>query len=317
MTHTSIVMPSTLFSRLPEAVRDALACPQCGGALVIGNAGLLCEDCQAAFTDTSDKSIDLRIRTPKMYQVEYEVGGELIEKGFEFAPIQPQPDPPVDFSQTHPPWHLSRALLTYFPKARSTNSIALDLGCGTGLHREVCERAGFVWAGLDYGNPLAPILGDGHALPFRSASVEFVVSLAVLEHIRYPSVVAQEVMRILQPGGYYIGTVSFLEPFHGDSYYHHTHLGTYNTLRSAGFEVVRVGPTPHWSGLRAQAKMSLFPRMPEVLAVALVWPLDVLHRLWWRAGRMFSPRATESLRRLSNAGSFEFVARKPTRTHAS
>ncbi len=148
-------------------------------------------------------------------------------------------------------------------------------------------------------------------LPFRSTSVEFVVSLAVLEHLRYPSVVAREVMRILKPGGHYIGTVSFLEPFHGDSYYHHTHLGTFNTLHSAGFEVIRVAPTPHWSGLRAQATMSLFPRLPGPLAAALVWPVEVLHRLWWRAGRLFSPAASESLRRLANAGSFEFVARKP------
>lgn len=311
MTEAPIAMPNAPYSLLPEAVRGALACPQCGGTLVPSSTGLLCQDCKAAFIDTTERNVDLRVRTAKAYQVEYQVGGELVQAGFEFSPIQPKPDPAVDFSQVRPPWHLSRALLTYFPKARSSRSVALDLGCGTGLHREVCERAGFAWAGLDYGNPLAPILGDGHALPFRSSSIEFVLSLAVLEHIRYPSVVAREVMRILKPGGYYIGTVSFLEPFHGDSYYHHTHLGTYNTLKSAGLEVVCVGPTPHWSGLRAQATMSLFPRLPGPMAAALVWPLDTLHRFWWWAGRMFSPGATESLRRLSNAGSFEFVARKP------
>ncbi len=311
MSHTSTATSETPFMLLPKAVRDIIACPQCGGTLVSMSAGPLCQQCETAFVHTADRNVDLRLRRPKTYQVEYQVGRELLKPGFEFAPIQSKPDPATDFSQTQLPWHLSRELLSYFPKARSNRSVALDLGCGTGLHREVCERAGFVWAGLDYRNPMAPILGDGHALPFRYASVEFVVSLAVLEHIRYPSVVAQEVMRILQPGGYYIGTVSFLEPFHGDSYYHHTHLGTYNTLMSAGFEVVCVGPTPQWSGLRAQAKMSLFPRMPERMVSALVWPLDTLHRLWWWAGRRFSHRANEPLRQLSNAGSFEFVARKP------
>lgn len=308
--NSSLEKLGTGFWGLPEAVREALACPQCGGALAAIDTGLTCEGCRTAFPDTQNRNVDLRIRTPKGYNVEFRVGGELLAPGFEFAPIEPRLHPEVDLSQIRPPWHLSQPLMTYIPKASSSCSVALDLGCGTGLHREVCERAGFQWAGLDYGNALAPILGDGHALPFRSASIEFVLSLAVLEHIRHPSVVAHEVMRVLRPGGYYIGTVSFLEPFHGDSYYHHTHLGTYNTLQSAGLEIVRIGPTPEWSGLHAQATMSLFPRLPEPLAGALVWPTEAVHRLWWWAGRIFSRKATESLRRLSNAGSFEFVARK-------
>src|SRR5690606_9909826 len=164
MANSALDKPKSRFSELPEVVREALVCPQCGGALEASNSGLVCEDCGSAFDDTPDRNVDLRLRTPKRYQVEFRVGGELLAPGFKFAPIEPRPDPEVDLSQVRPPWHLSRPLMTYFPKASSSRSIALDLGCGTGLHREVCERAGFQWAGLDYGNPLAPILGDGHAL---------------------------------------------------------------------------------------------------------------------------------------------------------
>ncbi|MCO5101762.1 MAG: class I SAM-dependent methyltransferase [Burkholderiaceae bacterium] len=255
-------------------------------------------------------AFDLRLRKAKRFSVELELGIDPLTPGFAFSPLAEKEHPEVDFSGTRLPWHLTRELLSHFPKANTPQSVALDLGCGTGLHREVCERAGFQWAGLDYSNRLAPILGDGHALPFLSNSVEFVLSLAVLEHIRHPLVLAREVRRVLKPGGHYIGTVAFLEPFHGDSYYHHTHLGTFNTLRSAGLEILHVGPHPAWSGLRAETTMGLFPRLPEWLATALVWPVEVLHRFWWRAGRAFSPDATESLRRLTNAGSFEFVARK-------
>jgi hypothetical protein len=124
--------------------------------------------------------------------------------------------------------------------------------------------------------------------------------------------VANEVSRVLKPGGLYIGSVAFLEPFHGNSFYHHTHLGTYNTLQSAGFTVAKVAPNAAWSSLQAQATMgALFPKMPEKLGRAIVWPLALMHKVWWRAGRLISTKATETSRLLSNTGSFEFVARKP------
>ena len=296
---------------IPNAVWEVIACPQCAGELARVDRSLRCKDCGCVFEHSSSGAVDLRLRRPKTFPMEFRLGAGLVKDGFEFGPLLPRRNPEVDFAGTTAPWHLTQALLSYFPKAASDRSIALDLGCGSGLHRETCERAGFQWAGLDYSNPMAPILGDGHALPFRASSVEFVVSMAVLEHIRYPFVVAQEVLRVLKPGGYYIGTVAFLEPFHGDSFYHHTHLGTYNTLDSAGFEVLRVAPNEDWSGLRAQANMSLFPRLPAFMTTALVWPLEALHRLWWRIGSTIRPGASERLRLLANAGSFEFVARKP------
>jgi len=242
----------------------------------------------------------------------FELGTPLVAAGFDFGPLKANSQPAVDFSGRKNPWHLTPELLSYLPKAQSSESFALDLGCGSGLHRATVESAGFQWIGLDYNVPEAPILGDGHALPFLTESIEFVLSVAVLEHIQHPGVLAREVFRILKPGGLYIGTVAFLEPFHGNSYYHHTHLGTYNTLKIGGFAVERIAPDPDWSGLRAQATMGgLFPRMPDALGRMLVWPLEMLHKLWWRAGRSLSPNAGETARLVGNTGAFQFVARKP------
>jgi SAM-dependent methyltransferase len=165
---------------------------------------------------------------------------------------------------------------------------------------------------VDYSSPSAPILADAHALPFESNSLDFVLSIAVLEHLRYPLVAMSEVYRVLKPGGYFIGTVAFLEPFHGNSYYHHTHLGSFTSLSAVGFLIDRIGANARWSGLRAQASMGgLFPRMPESLARTLVLPLELLSRLWWFVGRFVTRRVTRSQRLVTNTGSFEFVAHKP------
>jgi len=302
----------TMSSKIPTAAWNVLACSQCEGELSQTPQGVECRSCGTRFPFTANGSIDLRLQKPKSFRHDFQLGTPLAPPGFSFEPLRVNPGAEVDFAAKKIPWHLTPALLSYFPRARSPESLALDLGCGTGLHRPVCEVAGFQWVGLDYEAPNAPILGDGHALPFATESFEFVFSIAVMEHIRYPFVVAREVLRVLRPGGCYIGTVAFLEPFHGDSYYHHTHLGTYNTLQSAGFNVERVAPNAAWSSLQAQATMGgLFPRMPERLGRATVWPLGGMHKAWWRAGRLFAKDASENLRLLTNTGAFEFVARKP------
>jgi SAM-dependent methyltransferase len=197
------------------------------------------------------------------------------------------------------------------PGSGSGGGLALDLGCGAAVHQEVCELAGFEYVGLDYATPEAMVLGDAQALPFAGASFELVLSIAVLEHVPFPLLMLREAWRTLEPGGAFLGTVAFLEPFHQESYYHHTHLGLLSALRHAGFAVERIAPAGGWPGLAAQANMGLFPGSPRWLSGALVAPLLALHKLWWRAGRLVEPAATESRRMLENSGALIFLARKP------
>jgi hypothetical protein len=121
------------------------------------------------------------------------------------------------------------------------------------------------------------------------------------------------VARVLRPGGTLIGTVAFLEPYHGRSYYHHTHLGLIDALASAPLDCVALGPVRSWPALRALAEMALFPALPAALARALVSPLQAMHRLWWGLAGVVRPRATDARRRTWTAGAFEFVARKSSK----
>lgn len=188
----------------------------------------------------------------------------------------------------------------------------LDLGCGTTIHREVCEHAGFTYVGLDIANQAATILGDAQALPFAPDSFDFILSVAVLEYLRYPFAMLHEAYRVLKPGGRFIGTVPFMEPFH-KSYYHFSHWGLYRSLKDADFEVKIFGPNGDWLALQALAEMILFPMLPRMLSRAIVKPLELLHRAWWWVGEMLvqDERATETYRVAASAGSLSFVAEKP------
>jgi SAM-dependent methyltransferase len=70
---------------------------------------------------------------------------------------------------------------------------------------------------VDYAS--TDVLSIGERLPFKSNSFDAVLSLAVLEHVRDPFLCAQEIMRVLKPGGELRADVPFLQPSHG--YPHH------------------------------------------------------------------------------------------------
>ncbi len=69
----------------------------------------------------------------------------------------------------------------------------------------------------DYG---PDIVGDIHAIPLTDNSVDAIICLAVLEHVKDPVRAMEEMHRVLKPGGRLLIYVPFL-------YYYHAHEGYY------------------------------------------------------------------------------------------
>lgn len=326
-------------SPLSDRLWSVLACPHCGGPLARTAAGARCDRCGTELGPAPSGQLDLRLRHPQRRQLDLTLGVPLDTAGVNWGRLRPNPAPEIDVSRVAGPCHLPRDLRSWFPRAAAAGipggdtstagvagaagaaglaggesgagagrELALDLGCGAQVHQEVCELAGFEYVGLDYSTPEAMLLGDAQALPFRDGAFGFVLTVAVLEHVQFPLLMMQEAARVLRPGGRLLGTVAFLEPFHQDSFHHHTHLGALHALRFAGFRIDHIAPSGGWSGLMAQAHMGLFPSSPRWLARLLVAPLLALHRLWWRVGRLADPTATETRRLLKNSGAILFLA---------
>jgi SAM-dependent methyltransferase len=74
------------------------------------------------------------------------------------------------------------------------------------------------------------VLGVGETLPFADNSIDAVLSLAVLEHVKDPFACANEIVRVLKPGGDLMCCVPLLQPVHGypSHYYNMTAQGLKN-----------------------------------------------------------------------------------------
>ncbi len=292
-----------------EFLKSVLACPQCSSTLLVEtNAGIKCTSCNTQFEETENGQIDFRLKREKKVSVPFVISPSNYtpnEDLFKVLPLNLKRKNDVG-----KPTFLSKEMASYIPRPSSKASMMLDLGCGDTRHRSNFEQMGFKYVGLDYDSQEATLLGDAHALPFRAESFEFLFSFAVIEHLRFPFVAIDEAYRVLKHGSRFIGSVAFLEPFHGQSFYHHTHYGLLNCLEHAGFSIDYISPNTSWDVLTAQASMGLFPKLPKPLAKALVFPLRMLTKVYWKAGHLLNPQVKEITRLLSTAGAFLFVASK-------
>jgi SAM-dependent methyltransferase len=261
-------------------------------------------------------TLDLRPKRPVQRSLTFAIGTDRPRPdSFEFT--YPMPRASDDWVPQQAWDKLTRpnvSLLTYIPRPIEGASVCLDLGCGSARDRTFVEELGYQYIGCDPFDTRAPVLADGHALPFRNGSVSVVLAMQVMEHFQNPFVAAAEVKRVLAPGGRFIGTVEQLVPFHMDSFYNMTRFGIFNTLAQVGLEPICISPSTGWTGIGAHFSGTYWPGVPRPVRNVLAKSQDrvsrVLHVLRARVKRGGAP-ANEKEWFLKYAGGFKFVAERP------
>ncbi|MGH7368436.1 MAG: class I SAM-dependent methyltransferase [Candidatus Rokuibacteriota bacterium] len=130
----------------------------------------------------------------------------------------------------------------------------LDLGYGDGRSLDVFRRRDPTvdWAGIDINDSPAArkrtngdgsfSVYDGVEIPFAPESFDMIYSKHVLEHVRRPLELPRNVRRALKPDGYYAGSVSQLEPYHGYSFWNFTPLGFKEVIEEGGLRICELRP---------------------------------------------------------------------------
>jgi SAM-dependent methyltransferase len=132
---------------------------------------------------------------------------------------------------------ITRGPLERFLAAHATTGRTLDVGASIGSYAALFPNR----TGIDIERaPGVDVIGDAHRLAFRDASFDLVLATEVLEHLQEPQRAADEMFRVLRPGGTLLLTTRFLFPLHDapHDYFRFTRYGLTHLFRR--FEIVEL-----------------------------------------------------------------------------
>lgn len=171
---------------------------------------------------------------------------------------------------------------------RDLRGTVLDVGCGA-FHRKYDLPADVHYFGLDLSPRTTHVRGDAHRLPFADRSADWVLLVAVLEHVDDPQGVLSETMRVLKPEGRVYVAVPFLQMEHArEDYWRWTGQGLPRLLEDSGLTILEGGANGGplvavdyllWHTLRqGRARRRWDIVLPAALLKAIAQPLSRLDR---------------------------------------
>lgn len=141
------------------------------------------------------------------------------------------------------------------------------------------------------------VVGDLHCLPIASASINNVIALCVLEHVKNPISVVFELARVLKPEGLLLIEVPFINPYHAapHDYFRFTVGAMNHLLESAGFTVINTSITqPVSYGFLWHAWQQAKTRQNQILQIIALLVIKMLSRLCGVSRFQFRPWLPES-----------------------
>src|SRR5437870_2495786 len=192
---------------------DLLACPVCRAGVRRAGDVLRCERCERYYP--SVRGVPIILAEPRARALEHEVSR-----------------PPRD---GYDPW-IHRMILQSLTDAQ----VVVDAECSDLRLDDPCIiRMDVVLT------PHVDVVGDLQAMPFRAESLDFVLALAAVDHLRQPFTAAASIYETLRPGGYVYAEANFVFAYHG--YPNHFFNASIHGLESVfdQFRPLRVGVAPY------------------------------------------------------------------------
>jgi SAM-dependent methyltransferase len=208
------------------ADQDLFICPRCASPVHVADGSWHCAGASCRY---ADQAFPVVAGVPALVDFEHSVldadrlrvveGASEVQRSVLPAPVR----------------HLMHPANTTAPAnvARMLDLLRADTGATGRRPRVLVVGGGAVGDGLEdlyadasidlisfdvYSSPAVQFIGDGHSIPLADGSVDGVIIQAVLEHVLEPTVVAQEIHRVLRIGGVVYADTPFLQQVHEGAY---------------------------------------------------------------------------------------------------
>jgi uncharacterized protein YbaR (Trm112 family) len=204
---------------MDHKVISLLQCPDCSrGVLTLSPAQgeLVCECCKQRFPFSQGRPVLLR-HDNELFRIEdyLRVSSDATVQGNgKWSRIVPSPS--VNLSSTR--------ILQRLGSELNGMGRGVVLVVGGGKQRRwldtvlnVGQSVRVVYTDIDVDADI-DLFCDAHALPFRNASFDAVVTTAVLEHVMYPERAAAEIVRVMKVGGWLYSELPFMQQVHEGAY---------------------------------------------------------------------------------------------------
>ena len=145
-----------------------------------------------------------------------------------------------DEASTLPVMNAAHLPIPFIQEALASGGLVLELGAGV----DVCEAPNLVKTDAFVYSADLDLIADAHRLPFEDDTFDYVYSLAVFEHLHSPWIAAEEIRRVLKPGGQVYTLCAFMQHVHGYPfhYFNMTAMGLERVFE--GFSHVETRPSP-------------------------------------------------------------------------
>lgn len=204
-------------------IHEKLACPVCHAPVNREQTMLTCTQCQCSFPYENGIPVmlDEESRSELLQQMQFAENRRLHERFATwpwFYKILLRLRPPHPFLTINAKQR--RAKFSQLVEEISDAPAVLDIGSGnTGISNVLgltkLVQGGLISLDMCYASSVH-VICDAHKLPFLDGTIDGVLIQGVLEHVRDPNRIVDEILRVLRPQGVVYVDVPFLQHYHQD-----------------------------------------------------------------------------------------------------
>jgi SAM-dependent methyltransferase/uncharacterized protein YbaR (Trm112 family) len=241
---------------------EGLVCPDCRADLATKGSSLQCPTCSTEFPIVEGipvvmparhsalvefTALDIKVKEGERSPTRYFVGEARSREFDEYFFRQMFPK----LNRDDPQWRfLCEQVRGVVATTAAKGGRILDVGAGDCRYRGLFPSQDYI--GFDFAQSgdnfsLLPldVVADALAIPFRAESFDFVLNMAVMEHVPDPFLAATEMARVLKRGGRCFCLLPLTRPEHMApfDFFRFTKFGAERVFTQAGFAVRRIDPS--------------------------------------------------------------------------